>query len=52
MIGMAAGFRAESAETCRYTEFSARPLRDKPYYFDIHDDNSGAETRHFFSLQK
>jgi len=40
------------AETCRYTEFSARPLRDKPYYFDIHDDNSGAETRHFFSLQK
>ncbi|NNH32809.1 hypothetical protein C9413_26210 [Rhizobium sp. SEMIA 4085] len=38
--------------SCRYIEFSARPLRDKPYYFDIKDDNSGKETRRFFDLRK
>jgi hypothetical protein len=38
--------------SCRDTETSARPLRDKPYYFDFKDEADAVETRHFFSLSK
>jgi hypothetical protein len=38
--------------TCRYIEFSPRPLRGKPYYFDIRDNDNRKKTRHFFNLQK
>ncbi|QYA17497.1 hypothetical protein [Rhizobium sp. AB2/73] len=38
--------------SCTYTEFMARPLRDKPYYFDIRDDTTKTTSRYFFDLQK
>ncbi len=38
--------------SCSYTEFMARPLRDKPYYFDIHDDKANETKRYFFDLRK
>lgn len=38
--------------SCSYTEFMARPLRDKPYYFDIRDDTANTTSRYFFDLRK
>lgn len=38
--------------SCSYTEFMPRPLRDKPYFFDIHDDKANQTNRYFFDLRK
>ncbi|WP_104827093.1 hypothetical protein [Rhizobium sp. NXC24] len=39
------------SSSCEYREYTARPLRDQPYYFDI--ESSGKETteRHYFDLR-
>jgi hypothetical protein len=44
-----AGFRGR--QDCQQTASMPRPVREKPYYFDIrhHDDNA---TRHWFSLRR
>jgi hypothetical protein len=38
--------------SCSYTEFMVRPLRDKPYYFDIRDETVKTTSRYFFDLRK
>ena len=35
---------------CIVRETMARPLRDKPYYFDIHSEYDGTSERHYFDL--
>jgi len=39
-------------ETCQYTEFMARPRREKPYFFDITGKEGSQSSRHYFSLGK
>jgi hypothetical protein len=36
--------------SCIFDEYSARPRRSDPYYFDIKDEGSGNSTRHYFDL--
>lgn len=36
--------------SCQYTEFMARPRREKPYFFDITGEEGRASSRHYFSL--
>lgn len=37
---------------CNYVEFAPRPLRSKPYFFDIRPEGGGGDTRHYFSLNQ
>ncbi len=41
-----------SRNSCEYTEYVARPLRDQPYYFDIKTLKDGSAERHYFDLNK
>jgi len=38
------------ANSCSFKEYTARPLRTDPYYFDIKDDQSGQSSRFWFNL--
>ncbi|MCP1201091.1 hypothetical protein NIM86_16885 [Notoacmeibacter sp. MSK16QG-6] len=37
---------------CQPYEYQPRPVRSKPYYFDIRDTEAGASSRHWFNLNK
>lgn len=39
------------SSSCEYREYTARPLRDQPYYFDIESSQGGATQRHYFDLR-
>lgn len=38
--------------TCAYVEYTGRPKRSQPYYFDIRDESTGEAGRHWFDLQR
>lgn len=38
--------------SCQYTEFMARPRREKPYFFDITGEKGNQSSRHYFNLKK
>lgn len=38
--------------TCFYIEYTARPLRNNPYYVDIRDGASGESSRFWFNLEQ
>jgi hypothetical protein len=37
---------------CSYIEYTARPLRNDPYHFDINDESTGQSSRFWFNLEK
>ena len=39
------------ANACSYIEYTARPLRKDPYYFDVKDETSGQSSRFWFNLR-
>jgi hypothetical protein len=36
--------------SCSYTEYQDRPRRSDPYFFDIRDQTTGKDERHWFAL--
>jgi hypothetical protein len=38
--------------SCSVTEYTARPLRNEPYYFDIKDDQTNQTNRFWFNLNR
>jgi hypothetical protein len=41
-----------SSNSCSFTEYKARPLRNDPHYFDIKDETTGQSSRFWFSLER
>lgn len=37
---------------CVYDEYTARPRRSDPYYFDLQDEETKTSTRHYFDLDR
>ncbi|URK89453.1 hypothetical protein LP421_34290 (plasmid) [Rhizobium sp. RCAM05350] len=48
--GLTRGFSGNNS--CVYLEYTWRPLRSDPYYFDIKDEITGQPSRFWFSLQR
>lgn len=38
--------------SCSFTEYMARPLRDDPYYFDMRDEQTSQSKRFWFNLDR
>ncbi|CDZ55181.1 Hypothetical protein NGAL_HAMBI2427_60720 [Neorhizobium galegae bv. orientalis] len=46
--GITRHYRGDNS--CSYTEFQDRPRRSEPYFFDIRDQTTGKDERHWFAL--